>query len=280
MSLAPQDFLPQIFPHIADWVANLDDVFPGKQVKPYFAQWEVVHLLSLATLGGASILMNLRLIGFGITDERPAEVHRNMRWWMHIGVVGIIVTGLLIGASNAERLYTSQAFTAKMIGLLAAIIITYGVTLPALRNDGQIGAGSRVAGLVGVAVFLAGAWVFLIAPLANPGLWHVISAGALIALFVTRGLTRIVYLAALTILIVAHQVMTHFVIKPDDYERLDPVNKGFGWAFFGLILTAAVVQLVSSGRGEQGGFYVKAMAYLAILVWVMTAAAGRWLAFA
>jgi len=40
------------------------------------------------------------------------------------------------------------------------------------------------------------------------------------------------------------------------------------------------VQLVRGGRGEPIGLPVRALAYLAILVWVMTAAAGRWIAFA
>ena len=75
--LAPQD----LFPHLADWVAHLDDVFPGKQIKPYFAQWEVGHLLSMVVLGGSSLLLNLRLMGAGLTEETPQEMHRNLRVW-------------------------------------------------------------------------------------------------------------------------------------------------------------------------------------------------------
>jgi hypothetical protein len=275
MTMAPQD----IFPQLADWVANLDDVFPGKQVKPWFAQWEVGHLLSLIVLGGSSILLNLRLLGLGVTDETPSEVHRNIGRWMHAGVIGIVTTGLLIGSANAERLYTSQAFSAKMVGLLAGIILTYAITLPATKNDGRVGIVSRVFGLIGLGIFGLAIWVFLEAKLSNPGLWHVISAGALVALFATRGITRIVYLAGMAIMIVAQQIMTHIVIKPDDYAGLDPVNKGFAWAFTAWIALAAIVQVIQS-RDTESGAYVKGMAWLSILVWVMTAAAGRWLAFA
>ncbi len=276
MTMAPQDFLP----HLTDWIANLDDVFPGKQVKPWFAQFEVGHLLALVVLGGSSILLNLRLIGVGLTDETPKEMHRNLSGWVHVGVVGIIVTGLLIGASNAERLYTSEAFTAKMIGLLAGVILTYGVTLPASRNDGALSVTSRVSAVVGLGVFAVAIWVFLSAKLANPGLWHVIFAAGLVVAYATRGVTRIVYLSGITVLIVAQQVMTHVVFKADDYANLDPTNKAFAWGFAAWILGAAVVHAVTSGRGANGGPYVKAMALGAILVWVMTAAAGRWLAFA
>ena len=276
MTMAPQDFLP----HLAGWVADLDDVFPGALVKPYFAQFEVGHLLSLIVLGGASILLNLRLIGVGLTDETPREMHRNLSVWVHVGVIGITVTGLLIGSANAERLYASEAFSAKMIGLLAGIIMTYSVTLPASRNDGELSRASRVSAVVGLAVFALAIWVFLSAKLANPGLWHVIFAGGLIVAYATRGLTRIVYLSGATLLIIAQQVMTHVVFKADDYANLDPTNKAFAWGFVAWILGAAILHAISSGRGANGGAFTKAMAFAAILVWVMTAAAGRWLAFA
>lgn len=276
MTMAPQDFLP----HLTDWIANLDDVFPGKLVKPWFAQFEVGHILSLVILGGSSILLNLRLIGVGLTDESPREMHRNLSGWVHVGVVGIVLTGLSIGSSNAERLYTSEAFTAKMIGLLAGVILTYGVTLPASRNDGALSATSRVAAVVGLGVFAVAIWVFLSAKLANPGLWHVIFAAGLVVAYAMRGVTRIVYLSGAAILIVAQQVMTHVVFKADDYANLDPTNKAFAWGFAVWILGAAILHAVSSGRGANSGPYLKAMATAAILVWVMTAAAGRWLAFA
>ena len=277
MTIAPQDFFPQA----AEWVGNLENVFPGKQVKPYFAQWEVGHLLSLVVLGGSSILLNLRLIGVGVTDEPPSELHRNLRSWMWAGMIGIVLTGLLIGTSNAERLYTSEAFSAKMVGLLAGIILTIGFTLPATKHDGVVGPATRVASVVGLAIFLVAIAMFLQAKLANPGLWHVISAGALIVLFAARGVTRIVYRAVMLLMIAAQQVLTHIVYKADDYAHLDPVNKGFAWAFVAVVLAAGALCAVGAGKGQrQGGVFVKAMAFASILVWVMTAAAGRWLAFA
>ena len=276
MTMAPQD----IFPGIAGWVATLDDTFPGAWVKPYFAQWEVGHLLTLALLGGCSILLNLRLIGYGLTDERPAEVRRGVLTWLNIGVAGVILTGILIGASNAERLYTSEAFTAKMLGLAAALVLTYGVSLPVAKADGRANGLVHAAGLVGALLWVASLWVFGVSKLINPGVWHVIVAGVLIVLFVTRGLTRMVYLAGLTALVIAQYVMTRVVINPDDYERLDPVNKGFAWGYTAWILTAVAVQLVTSGRSAEGGAFTKGMAYATILVWVTTAAAGRWIAFA
>ena len=276
MTLAPQDFLPAL----EGWVSTLDKTFPGAWVRPYFAQWEVGHILALALLGGCSILLNLRLIGYGLTDERPAEVRREVLPWLNVGVAAVVVTGLLIGASNAERLYTSEAFTAKMLGLAAALVLTYGVSLPVAKADGRANGAIHLAGLAGLLLWTASLWVFGVSKLINPGVWHVIIAAALLVLFATRGLTRIAYLAGLAVLIAAQWVTTRLVIHPEDYGRLDPVNKGFAWAFAAWILGAVAVQLITSGRGAEGGPFTKGMGYAGILVWVTTAAAGRWIAFA
>jgi hypothetical protein len=277
MTMAPQDFFPQL----AGWVGQLDDTFPGAWVKPYFAQWEVLHILSLALLGGASLLLNLRLIGAGLTDDPPSEVRRGVLTWLNVGVIGIVVTGLLIGASNPERLYTSEAFTAKMLGLAAALVLTYGVSLPAAKQDGRLGPGASLAAAFGLALFGASIGVFALAKLVNPGLWHVIMAAGLLVLFVTRGLTRIVYLIAMLALMATQLAIHQVIYKPDDYAHLDPANKIMILVYLAVILAAAGVQIVSSGRGPQGaGPATKALAYAAILVWVTTAAAGRWIAFA
>lgn len=275
--ISPQD----LFPAIEPWVANLDDVFPGAQIKPYFAQWEVLHILSLALLGGASILLNLRLIGSGLTEESPSEVRRGVLPWLNIGVIGILVTGVLIGTSNPERLYTSEAFTAKMLGLAAALLLTYGAILPAARTDGRLTRGGAIAATLGLALFGLSIGVFAIAKLVNPGLWHVIVAAALIVLFVTRGATRMVYLIGLLGLMATQLALHQVIYKPDDYAHLDPANKIMILIYLAWILGAAALQIVGAGRRELGvGPAVKALAYAGILVWVITAAAGRWIAFA
>jgi len=46
------------------------------------------------------------------------------------------------------------------------------------------------------------------------------------------------------------------------------------------ILGCALFQVLRAGRTAEGGRLVKFIAYATILVWVMGAAAGRWIAFA
>ncbi|HEV7383431.1 MAG TPA: DUF6644 family protein [Phenylobacterium sp.] len=272
--------LEQFFPHARPWVESLANTFPGKYVKPQFAWWEVGHVLSLITLGGTTILMNLRLLGVGLTQEPPSEIYRNLRLWQNVGVIGIVVTGILIGSANAERLYDSAAFIVKMLALLAGIILTYGVSRPVAAADGAVGLAPKIWFAVGGAVFLLGLWIFATSELINPGVFHVITAAALLVLFVTQGRVRLVYLAGLIALIVAQFVGTHIVIKADDYAHLTPVNKAFAGVFGAWIVGAGLFQLFRAGPGEEGGPLTKIIGYATILVWVMGAAAGRWIAFA
>jgi hypothetical protein len=272
--------LEQFFPHARPWVESLANTFPGKYVKPQFAWWEVGHVLSLIMLGGTTILMNLRLLGVGLTQEPPSEIYRNLRFWQNVGVIGIVVTGILIGSANAERLYDSAAFIVKMLALLAGIILTYGVSRPVAAADGAVGLPPKIWFAMGGAVFLLGLWIFATSELINPGVFHVITAAALLVLFVTQGRVRLAYLGGLVALIVAQFVGTHIVVKADDYAHLTPVNKAFAGIFGAWIVGAALFQLFRAGRGEEGGPLTKLIGYATILVWVMGAAAGRWIAFA
>jgi hypothetical protein len=272
--------LEEFFPQARPWVENLVNVWPAPYVKPQFAWWEILHIVSLITLGGTSILMNLRLIGVGLTQEPPSEVYRSLKLWQTIGVVGIVASGILIGMANAERLYDSAAFIVKMLALVSGIILTYGASRPVAKADGAVSTASKAWFALGMAFWLAALWVFATGDLINPGVFHIITAAALIVFFVTRGRARAVYLGVLIALIVAQFVGTHFIVKPDDYDGLKPVNMTFAWLFSAWIVGTALVHLFRAGRGPEGGPLTKTIGYAAILVWVTAAAAGRWIAFA
>jgi hypothetical protein len=274
--MTPADFFPQLAP----WVESLPNNWPGNVIKPQFATWEVLHILSLVVLGGSSILLNLRLIGVGLTDEAPSEVQRNLRLWINIGVIGIVASGVLIGLANAERLYNSTAFTVKMIALLAGVILTYGVSAPVARADGEVGGMARIWLIVGLAVFLFGIWVFATATLINPGMFHTLTAAALIVLFVIKGRAKWLYLGILAALMAAQFVATHILLETTDFARTDPVNKTFAGLYTVCILGFAAFQVLTGKRGAESRPLNQVIGFVSILVWIVAAAAGRWIAFA
>jgi len=272
--------LGEFLPGLRPWVQHLDQVWPAYIIKPQFASWEVLHILSLVILGGSAILMNLRLAGAGLTEESPSEVYRSLRRWQDVGVIGIIVSGVLIGMANAERLYDSTAFVVKIVALISGIVLTYGASRPIARADGLVKASARTWFLVGAALWLISVAIFTTAVLANPGLFHVLMAAALMVLFLTRGRARLVFAAGLAVLIVGQIIVTHGPIPSDDLARLDPFNKAYAVALALWIFGTAGREVFRAEGGGEDARLAKLVGYASILVWVTAAAAGRWIAFA
>ena len=93
-----------------------------------FAAIEAGHLLALAMLGGAVLLVDLRMMGLGLKDEPVRKLARAAQPWMIIGLIGMIVTGVPLLASLAEtKYYANEAFRLKMYFLGAALLFTFTV---------------------------------------------------------------------------------------------------------------------------------------------------------
>lgn len=127
-----------------------------------FPAIEAVHLLALALLGGALLMLDLRLIGVGLTGQATSAVERSTRPWLIGAILTMITTGGLIGFSEALKLLDRKAFTVKMIALAAALIFTFAIRNPQARRDVG-GLPARAIALVSLSLWLtvalAGRWI-------------------------------------------------------------------------------------------------------------------------
>jgi hypothetical protein len=55
---------------------------------------EAVHLLALSMLGGAVLIVDLRMLGLGLTNRRVEELWRDARPWMIGALVMMVATGV------------------------------------------------------------------------------------------------------------------------------------------------------------------------------------------
>jgi hypothetical protein len=126
-----------------------------------FPAIEAVHLLALAMLGGAILMLDLRLLGLGLTAQPASSVERETRPWMIGSLATMILTGGLLGVSEAVKLYDKQAFWVKMIALACALVFTFAVKAPLARRDADL--LGKAAGLVSLSLWLtvalAGRWI-------------------------------------------------------------------------------------------------------------------------
>ena len=85
------------------------------------------HLLGLALLGGAVLMIDLRLLGFGLRSKTVAELLDQIRPWM-LGALAILISsGVLLFLSEAVKCYFSDAYWLKMGALVFALTFTFGV---------------------------------------------------------------------------------------------------------------------------------------------------------
>ena len=120
-----------------------------------FAYIQAVHLLALAVLGGAALVVDLRLMGLVMTDQAVAALERVVRPWFTWSLITILVTGLLLFVSLAAgKYYGHYYFWVKMYFLAGALMFTYVIRNRVARGDAGR-ADSMVGRLVGfVSVFL------------------------------------------------------------------------------------------------------------------------------
>jgi len=92
-----------------------------------FAVIESVHLLGLAVIGGVVLLVDLRMLGFGLRDQRIAEIARAAFPWLVGSLIVMLLTGVGLFLSEPLKCYDSRPFWVKMISLALALFFTFTV---------------------------------------------------------------------------------------------------------------------------------------------------------
>lgn len=123
-----------------------------------FALLESVHILALAVIGGAVLIVDLRLFGVGFKNQPVASVATTARPWLIGSLIVILATGLLMFSSlAASKYYYNEAWWYKMYFLLAAVLFTFAVRQPyALRESTRVpSVTAKVVAVVSIFLWLA-----------------------------------------------------------------------------------------------------------------------------
>ena len=89
---------------------------------------EAVHLLALAVIGGAVLIVDLRLLGWTLRRQPVKQIARDAEPFLIGSLFTMLLTGYLLMASlAASKYYVNYAFQLKMLFLLLAIVFTFTV---------------------------------------------------------------------------------------------------------------------------------------------------------
>jgi len=86
-----------------------------------------IHLMGLAVIGGAVLLVDLRLLGLGLRQQPVRELAQDAERWLFRGLVVMISTGILLFMCFATKYYYLTFFWVKMAALLLVVVLTVSV---------------------------------------------------------------------------------------------------------------------------------------------------------
>jgi hypothetical protein len=108
------------------WVRDSRWIFPAI---------EAVHIVALALLFGAILMLNLRLMGLILTNKPMSQLARDLSPWVLCSLIIILATGTLLFASEALKAYASVPFQVKIVLLFAAMLFHYSVFSKVTKSD-------------------------------------------------------------------------------------------------------------------------------------------------
>ena len=96
---------------------------------------EAIHLLGLGVIGGAVLVVDMRLLGLGLKRQPVAQLTRDAQPWLVGSLVLMIITGGLLFLSEAIKCYYHDAFWFKMSCLFLAIVFTFTIQRKVIMTD-------------------------------------------------------------------------------------------------------------------------------------------------
>ena len=88
---------------------------------------ESVHLLGLCALGGTVLIVDLRMLGAGLTNQPLDALAAAVHPWLKASVALMVSTGFLLFMSEAVKCFHNPSFWVKMATLPLAILFTFTV---------------------------------------------------------------------------------------------------------------------------------------------------------
>ncbi len=130
---------------------------------------ETIHIWGIILLVGTTGVLDLRLLGLILPNQRVSDLHHRLIRWTWTGFAVMFTTGSLMFASEAAKMYVNGAFRFKMLLIVLAGLNALVFELTAFRNvanwddSPKTPVGAKFAAcfslIAWVGVIAAGRWI-------------------------------------------------------------------------------------------------------------------------
>lgn len=124
-----------------------------------------IHLFGLAVIGGAVLLVDLRLLGLGLRSQPVALFAHDAERWLIRGLFITVPTGVLLFMCFATKYYYLTFFWVKLAALVLVILFTFSIRrrVAAAADTGLSPVRNRVVAIVSLSLWttvaLGGRWI-------------------------------------------------------------------------------------------------------------------------
>ena len=94
-----------------------------------------IHLMGLSVLGGAVLLVDLRLLGLGLRRQPVAQLARDAERWLFRSLLVMVATGIPLFMCFATKYYYLTFFWVKMASLILVVAFTVSVRRKVVMAD-------------------------------------------------------------------------------------------------------------------------------------------------
>ena len=96
---------------------------------------QVMHLVAVAVFAGALLLVDLRLLGVGLTQQPLRQVAAEAQPWLVGGLIALAITGTPTMASTSIKQYYSPFWWWKLEMLALGILFIFTVRRKVVQAD-------------------------------------------------------------------------------------------------------------------------------------------------
>ena len=122
-----------------------------------------IHLVGLAAIGGSVLVVDMRLLGAGLTRSTPAQVAAGAKPWFLASLALMLATGIPLFLTEAVKCCFNHSFEVKIAALAIGIVFTFAVRDRIAANANAPNWLRKVVGLVSLATWFtvaaAGRWI-------------------------------------------------------------------------------------------------------------------------
>jgi hypothetical protein len=96
---------------------------------------EAFHLLGLGLTAGAVLIVDLRLLGLGLSRAPVAQLAAAARPWLIGGLILMFMSGIPLFLSESIKCLYNYAFWVKMTSLLLVLLFTFTIRRRVTRSE-------------------------------------------------------------------------------------------------------------------------------------------------